>query len=437
MTINTRVLPGFMELLPQEQLEFDRIRSIVEEEYQRYGFTPLDTPDIERSEALLAKAGGETEKQIYRFTKGDSDLSLRFDLTVPLARYVAEHYNDLVFPFRRSHIGKVHRGERPQRGRFREFYQCDIDVIGQGTLDIAYDAEIPSAIYAIFSRLNFGKFTIKVNNRKILTGLMEHLGVSDVAQDVLRTIDKIEKISRDELIATLGELGINDEKVQLLLDFVAISGDPETAIRNLRNLGIDVEQFTEGVNELETVTSLMATMGIGSEYFAVDLSIARGLDYYTGTIYETTLDEHPGIGSVCSGGRYDDLASHYTEQKLPGVGISIGLTRLFYQLSELGLIKVDKKTVADVLVIPFASSLVATSLNVAMQLRQADVRADILLEEMPVKKRFRYADKIGVPFVIVVGKDEAATGNFTLQDMTSGNKEKLTVDRIVQTLTER
>lgn len=430
-SVNTRVMPGFMELLPEQQLAFDRIKCVIEEEYQRFGFTPLDTPVIERSETLLAKAGGETEKQIYRFKKGSNDLSLRFDLTVPLARYVAEHYNNLAFPFRRQHIGKVYRGESPQKGRFREFYQCDIDIIGHDTLDIAYDAEIPCVIYAIFARLNFGKFTVKVNNRKILSGLMSHLGASDIAPEVLRVIDKIEKISRDELVSELKDLGLDDQKVVTLMDFVAISGEPVRAVGLLRKLGIDDEQFIVGVDELEYVTRLMGRMGIPDDYYVVDLSIARGLDYYTGTIYETTLDDYSSIGSVCSGGRYDDLASFYTAERLPGVGISIGLTRLFYQLNEIGLVSTDRKTVADVMVIPLGKDQTDAAMDVARVIRDEGIRTDVLLQQdMKMKQRFKYADRKGVPYVVVIGDEEVRTGQYTVQNMATGDKSQMSITDI-------
>jgi len=423
-------MTGFMELTPSEQLEFDRIKTVIEQEYARFGFTSIDTPVIERSEVLLAKAGGETEKQIYRFTKGDADLSLRFDLTIPLARYVAEHYNDLVFPFRRAHIAKVYRGERPQKGRYREFYQCDIDVIGEDTLAIAYDAEIPRVIYSIFSRLNFGKFTIKVNNRMILSGLMAHLETGTIAADILRVIDKIEKISREAFLAELGSLGLNENQIGTLIRFIEISGDPDSVLAKLRWINIDNPTFKQGVDDLETVINLMKTMGIPDTHFAVDLSIARGLDYYTGTIYETTLDEHPRLGSICSGGRYDDLASHYTNKKLPGVGISIGLTRLFSQLLELGLVTAQRKTVADVLVIPMTDDETHAALALADHLRDDQINVDVLLATIPIKKKFKYADKIGVKKVIVVGADEVKTQKFTLQDMSTGEKLLLTAQEI-------
>lgn len=433
--INTRVLTGFMELTPSQQLEFDKIKRVIEQEYMRFGFTPIDTPVIERSEVLLAKAGGETEKQIYRFTKGDTDISLRFDLTVPLARYVAEHYSDLVFPFRRSHIAKVHRGERPQKGRYREFYQCDIDVIGEDTLAIAYDAEIPRVIYSIFSRLNFGKFTIKVNNRMILSGLMSHLNAESISVNVLRAVDKIEKISHEEFTSELAALGLSEPQINDIVRFIQIKSDPDSTIDELRAMGITDNKFEQGVNDLEVVVRLMRTMGIPDSHFAIDLSIARGLDYYTGTIYETTLDEHPCIGSVCSGGRYDNLASCYTDRRLPGVGISIGLTRLFSQLMELGIVEEKKKTIADALVIPLTDNEIQPALTLADQLRSVGINIDVLLMSAPAKKKFRYANGIGVSNVIVVGANEVANQMFTFQDMNTGDKLSLTVDEISDKLT--
>ncbi|MGD8374428.1 MAG: histidine--tRNA ligase [Candidatus Woesebacteria bacterium] len=433
--VNTRAMTGFMELTPGQQLEFDRIRRVIEQEYVRFGFTPIDTPGIERSEVLLAKAGGETEKQIYRFTKGGDDVSLRFDLTVPLARYVAEHYSELVFPFRRSHIAKVYRGERPQKGRYREFYQCDIDVIGECTLGIAYDAEIPRVIYSTFSRLDFGKFTIKVNNRMILSGLMSHLNAESISTDVLRVVDKIEKISHEEFISELKALGLSESQVNDVVRFIRIKDDPDSTIDQLRAMGVEDDKFEQGVNDLETVVRLMRTMGIPDSHFAIDLSIARGLDYYTGTIYETTLDNHSRIGSICSGGRYDNLASCYTDRRLPGVGISIGLTRLFSQLLELDIVGSNKKTVADVLVIPLTDSEVQSALTLANQLRSSGNNVDVLLTSAQVKRKFRYADRIGVPNVIVVGADEVASQLFTLQNMSTGNKLSLTVNEISERLT--
>lgn len=428
--INTRVMTGFMELTPGQQIEFDRIKDVIEQEYKRFGFTSIDTPAIERSEVLLAKAGGETEKQIYRFTKGDTDLSLRFDLTVPLARYVAEHYNDLSFPFRRSHIAKVYRGERPQKGRYREFYQCDIDVIGEDTLAIGYDAEIPLVIYSIFSRLDFGKFTIKVNNRMILSGLIEYLGAESVSADVLRVIDKIEKISRDDFLVEIRKLGFDDSQVDDLVKFIQIKGETDDVISALRAMNISNDNFKHGVDNLDTVVRLMRTMGIPDSHFRIDLSIARGLDYYTGTIYETTLDDYISLGSICSGGRYDDLASHYTSKKLPGVGVSIGLTRLFSQLVELGVVKDDSKTVADTLVVPLTEEEMQDALVLANQIRTAGFNVDVLLVAMPIRKKFRYADRIGVQNVIVIGADEVKSGRYVVQHMSTGEKSELTIEEI-------
>ena len=324
--VEPKTLPGFMELLPSEQIEFNRIKDIIRKTYEKYGFLPIDTPIIESSEVLLAKAGGETEKQIYRFNKGDTDLSLRFDLTAPLAKYVAKNYNDLAFPFRRYQIGKVYRGERTQRGRYREFYQCDIDIIDNENLNIINDAEIPSIIYNIFKEINFGKFTIRINNRKILSGFFDALGLSEKVTDILRIVDKIDKAGKDSIVEMLKEIGIEEEKTNKIIEFITTK---ENVVSYLKSLNIENELFNTGVQELEIVDKYMKFFGVPSEYYMIDLSIARGLDYYTGTVYETIVDEYPNLGSICSGGRYDNLAEFYTDKKLPGVGISIGLTRLF------------------------------------------------------------------------------------------------------------
>lgn len=433
---NTKVMSGFMELTPDMQAEFDRIKRIIDESYCSFGFTPIDTPVLERSEILLAKAGGETEKQIYRFTKGDSDISLRFDLTVPLARYVADHYNDLTFPFRRSHIAKVYRGERPQKGRYREFYQCDIDVIGESELSIAYDAEIPRVIYSIFSKLDFGKFTIRVSNRKILSGLIAQLGLSDVSVEIMRVIDKVEKISRSEFVAELKTLGMNASQIDLLNQYIFAEGDSDSILTALRAAKINDPELLQGIDELESVVSLMRAMGIPDSHFRIDLTIARGLDYYTGTIYETTLDDYPRLGSVCSGGRYDDLASHYINKKLPGVGVSIGLTRLFSQLVEQGIVKPQKKSIAEVLIVPLKDDQLEYALDMANRLRSNGVAVDTLLVSTTIKKKFKYADRIGIRQVIVLGADEASRGVFTLQDMDSGEKREMTLDEFLQLTNE-
>ena len=334
--VQPRTLSGFMELLPARQVQFDRMVSILRETYSLYGFTPLDTPLIEASEVLLAKGGGETEKQIYRFLKGDTDLSLRFDLTVPLAKYVALNYGQLTFPFRRFQIGKVYRGERAQRGRFREFYQADIDVIGDGALDISNEAEIPSIIYRAFTALGLKRFQIRVNNRKILNGFYAMLGLSQQSGEIMRTVDKLDKIGPDKVAELLVQSGLSPEQAREILSFTSITGTNEEVLTALEGYRGRNEVFDLGLDELNAVTKYLAAFGVPETHFAVDLTIARGLDYYTGTVYETTMLDHPEIGSICSGGRYDNLAEYYTNKQLPGVGISIGLTRLFFVLEDQG-----------------------------------------------------------------------------------------------------
>ena len=355
--VEPKTLAGFMELLPEEQVIFNHMRDVIRESYEKFGFLPLDTPIIEYSEVLLAKAGGETEKQIYRFTKGDTDLSLRFDLTVPLAKFVAQNIHNLSFPFRRYQIGKVFRGERPQKGRYREFYQCDIDIIGDGELSILNDAEIPSVIYTTFKNLGFDRFTIRVNNRKILGGFFAALGYEDKISDILRIIDKVEKIGVETVKEILKEMEITDENTDKIIDFISTKGSPKEIIQKLRSLGIENELFITGVNELEAVSDNVEALGLPQENYKIDLTIARGLDYYTGTVYETILDDYPQIGSVCSGGRYDNLAEYYTSKKLPGVGISIGLTRLFYQLRQAGLLNEVAKSISKVMIIPMTEDI--------------------------------------------------------------------------------
>ena len=426
MKVQPRTLSGFMELLPPQQQQMERIMSILRDTYSLYGFTPLDTPLIEASEVLLAKGGGETEKQIYRFTKGDADLSLRFDLTVPLAKYVALHYADLSFPFRRYQIGKVYRGERAQRGRFREFYQADIDIIGDGKLDIMSEAEIPAIIYQTFTRLGLKRFQIRVNNRKILNGFYAMLGFTEQAGDIMRTVDKLDKIGPDKVRDLLtGELGISGEKAGEILDFIAIRGSNSQVLSALADYRGRSELFDQGLAELDTVARHLAAFGVPEENFAVDLTIARGLDYYTGTVYETTLLDHPEIGSVCSGGRYDNLAEYYTDKLLPGVGISIGLTRLFYVLSEQKLLNEAMITApADVLILPMTESL-SPAIALATRLRAAGVRTQLYTEQKKFKAKMNYADKLGVPYVVFLGEDEVAAGLVACKDMASGEQTKL------------
>ena len=428
--VEPKTLPGFMELMPQDQILFDKMKNTIESVYSSYGFYPLDTPIIELSNVLLAKAGGETEKQIYRFNKGDNDLSLRFDLTVPLAKYVASRSNELIFPFKRYQIGKVYRGERPQKGRFREFYQCDIDVIGNETLSILYDAEIPSIIYDLFKKLNIGDFTIRINNRKILTGFFNSLELNSKVTDILRIIDKIEKIGEDEVKSELSLLDIDSDKVSKIIDFIRISGDAFTKIERLKNLGITDEVFNEGVNELETVINNIKARGLDSNFYDVDLTIARGLDYYTGTVYETILKDYPSIGSVCSGGRYDNLATYYTDKKLPGVGISIGLTRLFYQLKEAGVIKTTDSSVADITILPMTENYEYVY-KFSNLLKRFGVRVDTAFLGK-FKQLMRYADKQKTPYVLIIGDDEISKGVAVLKDMFTGLQTEVTLENIIE-----
>ena len=421
-----RTLSGFMELLPQPQQQMERMMDILRRTYSLYGFTPLDTPVIEASEVLLAKGGGETEKQIYRFQKGDADLALRFDLTVPLAKYVALHYNDLSFPFRRYQIGKVYRGERAQRGRFREFYQADIDIIGDGKLDITNEAEIPAIIYQTFTSLGLKRFQIRVNNRKILNGFYAMLGLTEQSGNIMRTVDKLDKIGAEKVRTLLvDECGVSADSAGEILQFIAITGGNEQVLAALESYRGRNEVFDEGLDQLNTVVKYLSAFGVPAENFAVDLTIARGLDYYTGTVYETTLLDHPEIGSVCSGGRYDNLAEYYTDRQLPGVGISIGLTRLFYVLGEQGLLNPDLPTApADVLILPMTAEL-SPAVTLATRLRAAGVRTQLYTEQKKFKAKMSYADKLGVPYVVFLGDDEIAGNVVACKDMTSGEQTTL------------
>ena len=424
--VSPRTLSGFMELLPEQQMKMERMMEILRQSYSVYGFTPLDTPVIESAEVLLAKGGGETEKQIYRFMKGESDLALRFDLTVPLAKYVAWHYGELTFPFRRYQIGKVYRGERAQRGRFREFYQADIDVIGDGKLDIINEAEIPAIIYNTFSKLGITKFKIKVNNRKILNGFYAMNGMSERAGDIMRTVDKLDKIGAEKVRQLLiDDVKMLPCKAENVLDFMAICGSNDEVIAALeRYRGMDAT-FDQGLDELKTVTGYLAAFGVPEENFAVDLTIARGLDYYTGTVYETEMTEHPEIGSVCSGGRYDNLAEYYTDKQLPGVGISIGLTRLFYVLNEQGLLSDEIVTApCDALVIPMTEDA-GFAISAATALRAGGVRTQLYGEKKKFKAKMSYADKLKVPFVVLVGEDEINEGVLSVKNMQTGEQVKL------------
>ena len=440
--VKPRTLSGFMELLPAPQVQMERIMQVLRETYALYGFYPLDTPLIESSEVLLAKGGGETEKQIYRFQKGDADLALRFDLTVPLAKYVALHGNDLAFPFRRYQIGKVYRGERAQRGRFREFYQADIDIIGDGKLDITNEAEIPSIIYQTFTALGLTRFQIRVNNRKILNGFYAMLGLTDRSGDIMRTVDKLDKIGPHKVRACLmDDVGLTADQAEEIMRFISITGSNDQVLSALEGYRGRHELFDQGLDELTTVTRYLAAFGVPEVNFAVDLTIARGLDYYTGTVYETTLLDYPEIGSVCSGGRYDNLAEYYTDRQLPGVGISIGLTRLFYVLGEQGLLNPSLPTApADVLILPMTQDL-TPAIQLATRLRGAGVRTQLYTEQKKFKAKMNYADKLGVPYVVFLGDDEIAAGLVACKDMTSGEQTKLpfdaTLSRIQEGLSQR
>jgi len=426
MAIKPRTLSGFMELLPAPQVQMERIMEVLRTTYSLYGFTPLDTPAIESADVLLAKGGGETEKQIYRFQKGDSDLALRFDLTVPLAKYVAMHYGELSFPFRRYQIGKVYRGERAQRGRFREFYQADIDIIGDGKLDIVNEAEIPSIIYKTFHTLGLKRFQIRVNNRKILNGFYASLGLSEKSGDIMRTVDKLEKIGAEKVAAILtDELGLTAEQAKSILDFMAITGTNTQVLEALECYRGRHDLFDLGLDELTTVTRYLAAFGVPEENFAVDLTIARGLDYYTGTVYETCMLDHPEIGSICSGGRYDNLAEYYIEKQLPGVGISIGLTRLFYVLGEQKMLNDQLNTApADALVLPMTQDL-APAIRLATELREQGIRVQLYCEQKKFKAKMSYADKLGIPYAVFLGEDEIAAGACSVKDLSRG--EQVTV----------
>lgn len=420
--VEPSILSGFMELLPKEQMIMTRMTDIIKKTFESYGFIPLDTPVLEKSEVLLAKSGGETAKQVYRFNKGDSDIAMRFDLTVPLARYVAQHYGELTFPFRRYHIGKVYRGEKPQKGRFREFYQCDIDIIGNGSLGIVNDAEIVSVIFSTFKALNIGSFKIMINNRKLLNGYFEYLQIENTVE-TLRIVDKIDKIGRDNVKKELiKEVNLTEDTAENVLKFLDNSGSIADILEGLKAYDIPNDKFKEGLDELEAVCENIKALGVSEEYFTVNLKIARGLDYYTGTVYETMLCDYPQLGSICSGGRYDELASNYTKQSLPGVGISIGLSRLFYQLNEVGAIQYDNRcTPTEILFIPM-SDTVQYTLEKATEFRKAGYAVEVYMNDGKMAKKLTYANKLGIPYVAIIGGDEMTQGVFKIKDMESGQQ---------------
>lgn len=430
MLVRARTASGFIEYLPAYQIEFNRLMDIIRETYELYGFVPLDTPVLELTEVLLAKEAGETSKQVYSFTRGTTDLTMRFDLTVPLARYVAEHEHELTFPFSRYAIGKVNRAERAQAGRFREFYQCDVDTIGSDSPLV--DAQFPAIINEIFERFNFGEFTIRLNNRLVLNGFFEGIGLQTSSSDVLRIVDKMEKISESELIGELKAAGLNDEQATQVLTFTAITGENDEVLAQLNALGIQNDTFKDGIAKLEALITALRAMSVPEKRFKIDLRIARGLDYYTGTVYETVLDEHPEIGSVCSGGRYDDLAGLYTNTRLPGVGISIGLSRLFYALCKIGVIKPAAQSPAKVIVMPFSADQVTMAIRVATKLREAGIANVLYTEPGKVAKKMLYADRMGFTYAVQIGAREMETNQVSLKDMRTGEATTMSLDALVE-----
>ena len=429
--VQPKTLAGFMELLPQDQILFNQMKDKIKNTYEKFGFLPIDTPVIEASDVLLAKAGGETEKQIYSFTKGDNNLTLRFDLTVPLAKYVAKNYGQIAFPFRRYQIGKVYRGERTQRGRYREFYQCDIDIIGDGKLNIINDAEILAIIHATFKELDLGEFTININNRKILNGLFENENLETESAEIMRIIDKIDKIGKESVVEIFKEMNIKESSIRNIVKFIEISGTNDEKIKALEELNIQNEIYQNGLEELKEVIKYARLFDIDEKYFTINLSIARGLDYYTGTVYETFLNDYKSIGSVCSGGRYNDLAEYYTDKKMPGVGMSIGLTRLFFILNDMNIIKSNQKSISKVLVVSMVDDL-SYSINVANTLRTNNINTEVYFDNKKIQAKFKYADRLEIPYVIVIGEDEIKSGLLTLKDMNKGTQEQIKLEEIIK-----
>ena len=432
-----RTLSGFAEFMPNEQIAFNRILDAIRKSYEQFAFTPLDTPVLELSEVLLAKAGGETEKQIYSFQKGDNNLSMRFDLTVPLAKYVAMHAGQLTFPFRRYQIGKVYRGERPQKGRYREFYQADVDIIGNGHLSLYHDAEIIGVIYTTLTAVGLPAFTIHVNNRKVLSGFFAALNLTEQITDILRVIDKIAKIGADNVRAELVDLGLNEAQCNQVMAFIQTSGSNVAKIEALEQMNVDSDTFKEGVQELKTVVESAVLAGVPAEVIDVDLCIARGLDYYTGTVYETTINDYPQIGSICSGGRYENLAGYYTSQKLPGVGVSIGVTRLFSQLMEHKLIDVEKETMRRVLIVPMDEPQMEPAFKCAGVFRAKGIPTEVFVEKTKFKNKMAYADKMHIPFVAIIGEEEAANGMVALKNMNTREQVVVSPDEAVILLKEK
>ncbi len=430
--MTARTLQGFMELLPEEQIVMEKMKAVIAHTYELFGFAPLDTPVLELAEVLLSKSGGDTEKQIYEFKKGDTNLAMRFDLTVPLAKYVALYNNNLTFPFKRYQIGKVYRGERPQKGRFREFYQCDIDIIDRDELNIVYDAEVLAVIYTVFNKLELPAFKIYLNNRKLLSGFLESLDIADKTVDVLRLVDKIKKIPEEAFLAELADLGLPEDKNKKLLEFIKIKGSNDEIIAKLEDFKIQNGNYQNGLSEIKIVIAQAINLGINPQNIQIDLSITRGLDYYTGTVYETFFDEYPQFGSVCSGGRYDNLSSVFMDKKFPGVGISIGLTRLFDQLRANNLLKIAGPTPIKVLIITQNPDFADKAITLSGKLRQSDIAADVMLRDCKFKKKMEYANKIKVPYLVIIGEDEVANSTYTLKNMLSGEQKTLNLNDLIQ-----
>lgn len=427
--VQPSILPGFLELLPEDQKSFDRLKNIIEDNFIKYGFVNLDTPVIEKEEILLSKGGGETSKQIYRIDKESTPQALRFDLTVSLARYVAMNSHNLAFPFRRYQIGKVYRGERNQKGRYREFYQCDIDIVGQDKLSLYNDAEILLVIYKIFSDIGFDKLTFHINNRRLLNGYFEAIGIKQ-KEEVLRTIDKLQKIGRNKTIDLLDNIGLTKDQIDKI--FYLITEERKDVIEKLNTLDIDHEEFLLGRKELIEVYNHMLDFGIPAEKIQIDLSITRGLDYYTGTVYETFLNGHEDIGSVCSGGRYDDLANNFTKAHHPGIGASIGLSRLFYQLKEIGLLDQTKEGYVDVIAIPMGDDDINYCHEIVEELREESIISQVYFENAKLKKKFSYADKVDAKYAIVIGENERNEGKVSLRNLKTGQQDLINKDELIK-----
>ena len=426
--IKPSILPGFMELLPKEQLIFNDIVNKVTNVYSQNGFLPMDTPIIEKASVLLAKSAGETEKQVYSFKKGDKDLALRFDLTVPFARFVAQYYNDLTFPFKRYQIGKVYRGERNQRGRYREFYQCDVDVVGNGKLDIKNDALVVSTVYKALKSIGLGKFKIQMSNRKILKGILQELNIENDIE-VMILIDKYDKIGKEKFTEDLINL-VGEEKSNFINKVMEFSGDNESIISNLKTLTIESELYKKGVDELEEVIKYLSLFGVDKNFFKIDLKIIRGLDYYTGTVFETLIEGHEEFGSISSGGRYDNLAQNYTDNVLPGVGMSIGLTRLFFVLGEIGFLENYKlEDNEKYLIVPIGDTF-EFSMEVLAKLQQSGKTAEVYLENDKIKKKMNFANKLNMTKVILIGEDEAEAREVTIKDMETGEQNNIKFEEL-------